>query len=198
MANAHEVQPRIVTVMKKTRCTYREGAERVLKASYCFYLHLGEAPCVGKEELGGTIASVKRVPRMFSEVASAMPEEHWAYALPSFGKIDYELAYDEKGIEAMTVHYHPKNNGKMREVKRLGYYLDSIATSHVAREFGARTISTTSTPDKLRREQLMHVGLRVEPYFGMSVYAIRKYLLAMGRGVREKVEIARSAVPVLQ
>ena len=206
MAIAQSLQPRIVAVMKKTRCAYVDGRENVQRAAYDFYIHLGEVPSRHEASRGGTIISVKRIPGIFSEMADAFPDAREKSAWTRFGRIEYELPPDNGGIGAITSYYHPKDysegvkcpDGKLfSKVKRLGYYLDSIATSHVAREFGASAISTTTAPEPARRGHLKHVGLKVEAYFGSSKWGVREYLLGMGRGINEKVETARSSKSIV-
>jgi|GEM_PF-1845692 len=203
MAIPQSLQPRIVTVRKKTLCSNSGGIERVLRARYDFYIHLGEVPSKHEQVKGGTIISVKRIPRAFSEMADKIPAALEGAGWTWFGQIDYDLLHKDSKCCATTAVYHPKDSSEsgwdryFTEVKRLGFYLDSISTSDVAREYAAEKISTTDTPEPARRRQLKHVGLKVEAYFGSSEWSVREYLLAMGRGIMEKVEMARNAL-VLQ
>jgi len=196
MAGTQGMQPRIVTV-KRTGFPINARVDKLpQQALYEFYIHLGDAPRKAESAQGGVVVSVKRIPKIFSEIGGlndAQYKDCWI----RFGYIEYYLLGIQDGIEAMALRYYPKNMEGFRQVKRLGYYLDSISTSDLMRENGVTVISTSPSANPNRGNQLLKVGLNTS-VLQDSTWNVREYLLGMGRGIMQKVEMARKAELVLQ
>jgi hypothetical protein len=95
-------------------------------------------------------------------------------------------------MDGVMYSYYPKSN-LVGEVKKLGYYLDSISTSDFARQYSPNTVSTSRALSLSRIQQLLRVGLKVDPIEGLQI-SVREYLLAMGRGIMLKVKDAKELV----
>jgi len=190
MTSLQLTPPMIVTIRSIKTVTSR-GRERVQDAKYGFYLHFGMPSFPRKSEIaqGTSIVSVKRTPKIFSEMADEFHKTRGEKIWIKIGEIRYGLTYDGNDVEAETYYYYPKKHLNC-EVKRLGYFLDSISTSDIEREYGATTISTTCIAKPKRTGQLEHVGVNVDRLI-RTVLSAREYLQAMGKGVKEKADMAR-------
>jgi len=163
-----------INPFEKTKLKVFHGTNHIGNTVFGFYFAKGNMPELIHTHMQGKKAKFVELPKCF-EVEESNSQIGW-------------MAYKiEDGVAVVNACY-PK--GGAPEVKRLGYYLESIATAILGREYGVKRITTTRNYEdvsKSRLLQLEHVGL--QPF---TETGIRDWLRGMGTGIREAVEMLKA------
>jgi len=184
MAVTERNNPKIVVIKN-----IRTPGAAIWKNQIDYEFFLGRRGSIPKDRYrdGKTLACIKRLPKIFRELEMAAKWSEHGASFAKIGEINYSVSTRQAGKVATTCDYEFHDLLKF-PVKRMGYYLDSISAHDIMKSEAVVFISTSDYPSPSRECQLEHVGLPLAQE-GASVWRARRYLLAMGKGTRERATL---------
>jgi hypothetical protein len=139
----------------------------------------------GEGVRGHPLIALKRVPTIWeADLNQYLLEKPGIAGIKALGYIEYRLPKEDPLKRAITKTYEPRFYLGQGKASGVPYFIEVLTTYHLKFQ-GFRHISTTRSPDRLRREQLERATLQVK-----QPVSIDEWLMGLGRGIKYCTEHA--------